>query len=269
MAESGYSILWAVVAESIVIFLAIAFKHDKRIVAAVLIIGSLLAGIIGFGLSMYRREDASSLPNESLPTGPFPNGSFPNSELTDSISPTQIVEKLDTIHTYKARGTVNGHNGMGKVFIGQIEIEYIKPDKLHSIDTYEGNEVQNTIVVGDQYCMRHGQQDAWSCGAGSATGETQAWILIIKGQASLGMTVIDRGIRVYTWHDKKCHLYYKTEVSSDDLTRFAQGQSTVGVCIDPDTLLPVEYFAGGAQAVREEFDVFDINKPIDISLPVQ
>lgn len=53
MVEIGQNVFWSLVAELLFIFLAILLKDNKRRMAGVLAIGTLFAGIIGFGQPIY------------------------------------------------------------------------------------------------------------------------------------------------------------------------------------------------------------------------
>jgi len=70
MPEFGRSIFWSLLAEIFFVGLAFVLKDDKRKVVAVLAVGTLFAGVIGFGQSIYEflTENVPPLPIISFPT---------------------------------------------------------------------------------------------------------------------------------------------------------------------------------------------------------
>jgi len=70
MDDLGLKIFWTFATELLFVGLAIVLKDDKRKVVMVLAIGTLFAGIIGFGKSvfLYVSDNAPSFPDISFPT---------------------------------------------------------------------------------------------------------------------------------------------------------------------------------------------------------
>lgn len=264
MAELGRNIFWSLITEIIIVGLAIVLKDDKRKVVVALAVGTLLAGFIGFGQPIYLFIVENAFSFESISNSPNPS-----SEFAEPFLQAQVAEKVNSIYTYRTRGTVEATTAEGNILSSQIESEYVRPDKSRTLEISQAGKITETIVVGDQYCSRQGEAQ-WHCDSAFILDEIQQWVEIVMGKAGLDtITIVDHGMRTEAWGDKECRLYFKTQTYSD-----ANAEETYALCIDPSTLLPVQYlFSGkwpdnpGAKAVTREFDVFDINEPIDISLP--
>ncbi len=198
----------------------------------------------------------------------------PSATITPTGTPLQkqITEKIDTIYSYKAHGTGKFTDDKGKIVTIQFEDEFVRPNKLHSIETSEDGQITETIFVGNPYCSRQGD-GAWSCNTGFISDEIQEWAEIVSGERSFGLntiTVVDKGTRTETWNGKECILFYKTQTYTD-----SNSEETFELCVDSNTLLPVKYvYKGnwpdnpGTKIAYREYNLYDINVPIDISLPV-
>jgi hypothetical protein len=227
------------------------------------IIIGILVLICVCGIVFFNLNSRTSFPSPSLqsPT------TFPSSSLQ-----AQVAEKIKTIYSYKAHGTGKFTDDKGKIVTFQFEDEFVRPNKFHSIETSEDGQVTETIFVGNPYCSRQGD-GAWSCNTGFISDEIQGWADIVTGERSFGINtinVVDKGTRTETWNGKECILFYKTQTYTD-----SNSEETFELCVDSNTLLPVKYaYKGnwpdnpGTKIAYREYNLYDINVPIDISLPV-
>jgi len=264
MTELARNIFWSLLTEIIFVGLAVILRDDKRKMVSLLLVGTILAGVIGFGQSV--KENVLSLPNISLPK---------SESKVPQVSPAsqeQVVEAIDTIYSYKARGTEKYTDIEGNVAVYQIEEEYVRPNKSHRIEKSEDGQITESIVVGDQFCRRQNGSE-WSCNNGAfMLDNIEGWIGIVTGKESFGLNtiiVISHSVNSEIWDGKNCYSYYKTETYTD-----MNVEATHVLCIDPNTLLPLkekwdEKWLDNAEikGVAGERGFFDINAPIDISLP--
>lgn len=94
MDDLGRNIFWAIFTELLFVVLAIVLKDDKRKMVTVLVIGTLLAGIIGFWKPLFQFV-LSTIPNSALSTYPTypPASSVPS---IDSPSNTDLPSLPET-----------------------------------------------------------------------------------------------------------------------------------------------------------------------------
>jgi hypothetical protein len=209
-------------------------------------------------------------PQTNVPPTPVPTFDLLNPDW--DLFRGKVVETINSINSFKTSGTGKGYT-QNESHSYEIDVEYVT-GKARWVQRHDNGDVKDFIAVPPDLCIRtNGSQ--WDCKSGQSASDFNARMVnVVEGKPTRdGPTIIDHGSRLETYDEKQCRLYFSEEQNTDNGPKVNWRYE---ICFDLVTYVPVheltvyKYIVNDAviETTTTESRIYDINIPIDITLPI-